>query len=59
MLIFQIASQIILSLKILDITQRLLYIIPKVCDNLVIIFLGGHAITIIAMTCFRETEWHA
>ena len=36
--IFQIANQIILSLKILDITRRLLYIIPKVRDDLVIIF---------------------
>lgn len=38
MLIFQIANQIILSLKILDITQQLLYIIPEVRELLVIIF---------------------
>ena len=38
MLIFQIANQIILSIKILDITQQLLYSIPEVCELLVIIF---------------------
>ena len=38
MLIFQMADQIVLSLKILDITRCLLYIIPKVRDDLVIIF---------------------